>query len=135
MKNTRNYSKSSIASNTKSISVKPRLSKIDRSNVTIPEEAKETLVGLLLGDAHIQKRSSTSNSRLIYVQSEVHKDYFNYVYNIFKSFCVEGSTPKIKTLLQSGNYYTSLTFATMQLPCFNLFKDVFYNLNKKNSTD
>jgi len=46
MKNTRNYSKSSIGSNTKSISVKPpRLSKIDRSNVTIPEEAKETLGG------------------------------------------------------------------------------------------
>jgi len=45
------------------------------------------LIGLLLGDAHIQRRSPTANSRLMYGQSEVHKEYFYHIFNIFKSFC------------------------------------------------
>jgi hypothetical protein len=50
----------------------------------IPNDIKEVLVGILLGDAHIVKRSSTSNSRLVYAQTVVkHKEYFEYVYKKF----------------------------------------------------
>jgi hypothetical protein len=133
-KSTRPAGEKTIDLNTKSTKGKTRLSKAERSNVPIPEEAKEILIGLLLGDAHIQRRSATANSRLMYIQSaEVHKEYFNHVFNVFLSFCVDGFTPKVKTSLdkKSGKYFTSLSFATMQLPCFNLFKEIFYSLNKK----
>jgi hypothetical protein len=64
-----------------------RLSSAERTLITIPEEIKDILVGILLGDAHIVKRSSTSNSRLVYAQTAVtHKEYFNYVFSFFFTF-------------------------------------------------
>ena len=49
----------------------------------IPDDLKEVLIGILLGDGHIVKRSSTANSRLVYAQTAVaHKEYFDYVYSL-----------------------------------------------------
>ena len=60
------------------------LSSVDRALITISDDVKEILVGMLLGDAHIVKRSSLFNSRLVYVQTAItHKEYFNYLYNFF----------------------------------------------------
>jgi hypothetical protein len=54
-----------------------RLSPTERSAIEIPNEIKEILVGILLGDAHINKRSVTGNARLVYSQTaEKHKEYF-----------------------------------------------------------
>ena len=41
------------------------LSSVDRALITISDDVKEILVGMLLGDAHIVKRSSLFNSRLV----------------------------------------------------------------------
>lgn len=50
----------------------------------ISDDLKEVLIGILLGDGHIVKRSSTANSRLVYAQTAVaHKEYFDYVYSFF----------------------------------------------------
>jgi hypothetical protein len=111
-----------------------RLSQTERARVSIPEEKKDVLVGILLGDGHISKRTPTSNSRFMYSQTAVkHKEYFNHVYNIFKLYCVEGATPKTKIILdkRTNKKSSSISFATMQLPCFNWFKEIFYDLNVK----
>lgn len=53
----------------------------------MPNHIKDVLVGILLGDAHIVKRSSTGNSRLVYAQSAIiHKAYFKHVYSFFTTF-------------------------------------------------
>ena len=66
------------------------LSSAERVLITIPDNIKEILVGILLGDAHIVRRSPLSNSRLVYAQTAVvHKEYFNYVYKIFKPFVLK----------------------------------------------
>lgn len=63
-----------------------RLSSAERALVTLPDEIKEILVGILLGDAYIARRSSTANSRLVYAQTAVdHKEYFDYVHSFFYS--------------------------------------------------
>jgi hypothetical protein len=43
-----------------------RLSSSERISIEIPDDVSEVLIGILLGDAHISRRSLTSNSRLIY---------------------------------------------------------------------
>ena len=48
-----------------------RLSFTERASIIIPEDIKEILVGILLSDAHIVKRSPLSNSRLVYAQTAV----------------------------------------------------------------
>jgi hypothetical protein len=70
----------------------------------------------------------------MYAQTAVkHKEYFNHVYNIFKLYCAEGFTPKSKIILdkRTNKKYSSVSFTTMQLPCFNWFKEIFYVLNVK----
>src|ERR1035437_3357936 len=99
-----------------------RLSSADRALVTMPDDVKEVLVGILLGDAHIARRSSTGNSRLVYAQTAViHKEYFDYVYSFFKDLCVNDYTPQLRTVRDNRTHkvYSAISFTTMQLPCFN----------------
>lgn len=71
-----------------------RLSSSDRKLIVIPEDNKNVLVGILLGDAHIVKRSSTGNSRLVYAQTAIaHRAYFDYVYSFFTTFCAKDYLP------------------------------------------
>lgn len=100
----------------------------------MPSEIKDVLIGILLGDAHIAKRSPTSNARLVYTQTaESHKEYFNLVYSLFESFCPKNYTIQNKTIRdkRSVNTYRALCFTTMQLPCFNIYRDMFYISNIK----
>ena len=55
-----------------------RLSKYERLNLTIEYPLNEIIIGLLIGDGHIQQRSITANSRFIYRQSSLRKHHFNY---------------------------------------------------------
>ena len=91
-------------------------------------------MGILLGDAHIAKRSITSNARLVYAQTAVkHKEYFDHVYNIFALFYVNNYIPQTRIVLdnRTNKKYSALSFTTMQLPCFNVFKEMFYISNIK----
>jgi hypothetical protein len=100
----------------------------------MPDEIRDILVGTLLGDAHISRRSSTSNTRLTYAQTAVaHKEYFDYVFSFFIPFCVKDYKPHSKLVRdnRTKKIYSSITFTTMQLPCFNVFKDMFYVVNVK----
>jgi hypothetical protein len=114
------------------------LSKIQREEILVPKGINEVLVGILLGDAHIEKRSSTSNARLKYAQTAVaHKTYFNHVFNIFKPFCTDGFSPKSKLNVdkRTNKSFSSISFTTMQLPCFNWYREIFYTLNVKKVPD
>lgn len=102
--------------------------------ITIPDEIKDILVGILLGDAHIVRRSSTANSRLVYAQTAVaHKEYFDYVHSFFISFCTKDYLPQLRTVRdnRTKKIYSAISFTTMQLPCFNVFKEMFYISNVK----
>ena len=92
------------------------------------------MVGILLGDAHIVRRSSTANSRLVYAQTVVaHKKYFDYVLSFFLPFCAKDYTPQSRIVRdnRTKKTYSAISFTTMQLPCFNVFKEMFYELNVK----
>lgn len=110
------------------------MSSSERKEITMPNEIKHVLVGILLGDAHIVKRSSTGNSRLVYAQTAIkHKEYFEYVYSIFSPFCVENYKPQSRVIRDKSTkkIYSAISFTTMQLPCFNEFKEKFYLSNVK----
>lgn len=111
-----------------------RLSSKERALITLPDQVKDVLIGILLGDAHIVKRSPTANSRLVYAQTaELHKEYFMLVYSIFESFCVNNYTVQKRVFRdnKSAKPHKALCFTTMQLPCFNIFREMFYISNVK----
>ena len=108
------------ASSTKGIK---RLTKAERAEVELPEETKDVLVGILLGDGHIVQRSSTGNCRLVFAQTAVaHIQYFNHVFSIFKAYCAAEFTPKSRMNVDKRTERkrpSSISFTTIQLPCFN----------------
>jgi hypothetical protein len=70
----------------------------------------------------------------MYAQTAVtHKEYFNQVLSIFLPFCVKGYTPQSKLILdkRTNKSYSSISFITMQLPCFNEYREKFYPFNIK----
>ena len=48
-------------------------------------------------------------------------------------FCVNDYKPQSRLVVdnRTKKIYSAISFTTMQLPCFNVFKEMFYNLNVK----
>jgi len=70
----------------------------------------------------------------VYAQTAVtHKEYFDYVYSFFKDLCVNDYTPQLRTVRDNRTHkvYSAISFTTMQLPCFNVYKELFYLDNVK----
>ena len=111
-----------------------RLSSSERALITLPDEVKDVLIGILLGDAHIVRRTPTANSRLVYAQTAVkHKEYFDYVFSFFLPFCANDYKPQSRLVVDNSTKktYSAISFTTMQLPCFNEYREMFYDLNRK----
>ena len=71
---------------------------------------------------------------MIYAQTAVkHKEYFDYVFSFFSLFCVKDYIPQSKIVRdnRTKKIYSAISFTTMQLPCFNEYRELFYDLNRK----
>lgn len=85
----------------------------------------------MLGDGHIQKRSLKGNSRFIYSQSSLrihHYNYFKHVYELFKPYLSKNFNLKERNFKdkRTNKIYSSISFQTLSLPCFNHYKSLFY---------
>lgn len=95
-------------------------------------DLKEILTGLLLGDLHAERPYRNGNTRLKFVQGQIHEPYALYLFGFFKGFC--STEPKIikhKPSTQTDKIYSSIRFQTYSLPCFNEFHDLFYFNGRK----
>jgi len=109
-----------------------RLTKIEKEAFWLPEELKQILVGLILGDLNVQKQTKNSNVRLCFKQGLVHKEYLMHLYELFKTY--SPALPKTTNPVadkRTGNTYIGMWFNTYSLPCFNIFYDMFYLDGKK----
>lgn len=71
---------------------------------------------------------------MVYGQTAVkHKEYFDYVYSLFTSFCANDHKPKLRLIVdnRTKKTYSAISFTTMQLPCFNEYREMFYNSDRK----
>ena len=83
-------------------------------------------------NGHVQKRSEIGNSRFIYAQSSLrkhHLNYFNHILELFKPYLSKDFKLKERSFTDNRTNinYSSVQFATLSLPCFNYYKDIFYN--------
>jgi len=115
---------------------KKRLTKVERSKINIGEPLNEIIIGLLLGDGHIQSRQLNGNCRFMYGQSslrENHLNYFNHIFDLFKPFISKEYKVKSRFFIDKryNKTYYSILFATLTLPCFNKYRELFYNIEGK----
>nr|QBM09642.1 hypothetical protein [Dactylella sp.] len=99
----------------------------------VTNEQKESLVGVLLADAHLEKGKSSRNARLSIDHSYPSQEaYVNYLYNLFKPLVA--TPPAVierKKDKRTGLAYKSIYFKTLSFPCLNEFHALFYNNNIK----
>lgn len=65
----------------------------------------------------------------MFAQTSVdHKAYYEFVFKLFEPYCTADMKSYLKTWTdkRNGKVYQSLSFATMALPCFNIFRESFY---------
>lgn len=108
-----------------------RLTNKEKEQFTLSQKLKEIVVGLILGDLCIEKQKGSVNTRLRFEQSVIHKDYLQYLYELFKIYCLsEPKTCNKTTGKFSEKEYFSVIFVTSSLPCFNEFYELFYGVKK-----
>lgn len=114
-----------MSSDTVSSHKSSRLSKEQKAKFTLSGELKEISIGLLLGDLNAQKRNVST--RLRFGQSTKHKEYLYVLYRLFMNYCL--TEPRVyvhATHKVTGMIYSSITFQSLSLPCFNELYDLFY---------
>jgi hypothetical protein len=108
-----------------------RISK--KVHLTIPNNLHEIIIGSLLGDLTAERRNIKSNTRLQFKQSLMNKEYIYHMYNLFQIYC--GTSPlniyKFDSRVNKNNTYYAIKFQTLSLPCFNIYKKLFYNSEGK----
>jgi len=93
---------------------------------------KDIIFGKTLGDLHISRIKDRPNitANLVFRQSIIQKDYFYYLYDLFKLYRTD-TEPYIAESEISGKKYIALQFATRVFPLFNYYHDLFYIDNIK----
>jgi hypothetical protein len=88
----------------------------------IPNDLKEVLIGLALGDLYIRKRFK--NTSLHFKQSINNEPYILHLYTLFQEYCK--MTPKIQDARVKDKTHQSIFFDTLTYEAFNYYHDLFY---------
>lgn len=96
-------------------------------------DLEEIIIGLMLGDLFAEKIKPNSNTRLQFKQSNKNKVYIDHLYFLFKEYC--NSKPRVISSIEKRpgkkNFNISIKFWTLSLPCFNKFRELFYDFSGK----
>jgi LAGLIDADG DNA endonuclease family len=78
---------------------------------------------------YCERRNINFNTRLQFKKSTINELYVHHLYSLFKSYC--GSKPITLSRFDDRSHkltkYSSIKFQTLSLPCFNKYRDLFYN--------
>lgn len=103
-----------------------------KAGLRLTQRLHEILIGSMLGDLFAEKPSSKHNTRLMFKQSVVNSDYIYHFFDLICLYC--GSVPvqvsansKLPHLI--GKDYFALKFNTLSLACFNIYREMFYDLS------
>jgi hypothetical protein len=104
-----------------------------KAHLTVSPSLNEILIGSMLGDLTVEKPNLSCNARIQFKQSIINKDYIEHMYELFKEFC--GSKPlvmsKFDTRPTKNKVYSAIKVQTLSLPCFNIYRELFYNSEGK----
>lgn len=91
-------------------------------------EQKEAIIGVILGDGHLERIKLSHNTRLRIDQSYPEKEkYLMHLYNLFEPMV--NKLPTITTRKadkRTGKVYQSMNFKTLAMPVLNQYHDLFY---------
>jgi len=101
-----------------------KFSKEYKQSMRVPNNLDNIIVGLLLGDLHISR--DFKNSRLQFRQGDSNKAYLLHLHDLFINFTTASVFKDVSFHKKEKKFYTSWTFKTLSMPCFNYYHDLFY---------
>lgn len=100
-----------------------------KRSLSLTDHQREVLIGVLLGDAHLESRSGGRIFRLKVEQSRKHESYVNHLYEIFREWVL--SPPRIRKVEIAGKQLENICFQTVSHEAFRFYAHQFYRERKK----
>lgn len=104
--------------------------KSPKFNLKLTSNLHEIICGNILGDLHAERLNIKHNTRLQFKYSIINEKYIFHLYDLFKEY-TNGKNPFLLSHFDPrpdrNKTYSSLKFQTLSLPCFNVYREVFYN--------
>lgn len=101
----------------------------EKQKLRLNEIQRQVLVGILLGDAHLETQNRGKTYRLKVEQSESHKEYLFHLYEIFREWVITPPQEKIKRSAQSAS--VNWWFQTVSHAAFRFYAHQFYREGRK----
>lgn len=95
-----------------------------KRELKLSQEQREVLIGLLLGDAHLETQNQGRTYRLKIEQSLKHRDYVQHLYEIFRPWVL--TPPQLKEKSSRGHTSWNCWFQTVSHGAFRFYAHQFY---------
>ena len=100
-----------------------------KKKLKLTREQREVIVGLLLGDAHLETQNGGRTYRLKIEQSEFHQSYVTHLYGLFSGWV--RTPPKAKKKIRNGRESQNFWFQTLSHGAFRYYAKQFYSPREK----
>lgn len=100
-----------------------------KKRLHLTRELREILVGILLGDAHLETQNNGRTYRLKIEQALTHKEYVDHLYEKFRLWVL--TPPKIRDVITKGVLSMNYRFTTLNHGSFRFYGQQFYKNGKK----
>ncbi|TSC57860.1 MAG: hypothetical protein Greene041619_935 [Candidatus Peregrinibacteria bacterium Greene0416_19] len=102
-----------------------------KATLALTPHQREVLVGLILGDGHIEQSPCTSRARLKVEQRASVREYVQWLHDTFQEW-VRGPLRQKRTFLKvTGKFYDKYCFHTFTHEAFLEYRNLFYRDGRK----
>src|SRR3989344_7637111 len=100
-----------------------------KKTLVLSSRQREILIGLLLGDGHLETQNDGQTYRLKVEQAVRKSEYVDWLFQEFRDFV--RTEPKEKEKTQNGNHTNNVGFSTLSVGHFRFYAKQFYHGKKK----
>lgn len=111
--------------------MRSRILEAYKATLKLNDLQREVLVGLLLGDGHIEQPYATPRARLKVEQRAEMRTYVEWLYDIFQNWIRGAIASRTHSLKTTGKSYEYLGFTTFGHKEFMPYRQLFYPNGKK----
>lgn len=97
--------------------------------LTLSDYQRQIIIGLLLGDGHLETQNNGRTYRLKIEHTHWQKEYTEWLYKIFKDWVL--TPPQEKDQMVNGVRYTKVWFSTVSHGAFRFYAQQFYRSKHK----
>ena len=98
-------------------------------SIKLTDQQEQILIGLLLGDGHLETQNQGRTFRLKVEHAISQKDYVDWLYDKFKNLAL--TKPQIKLQMVAGKMREKYWFSTISTGSFRFYAQQFYVNRKK----